>query len=103
MNTSSRLQAASPGTPKPTRSERCNDWNGWNTFDLVVYTDESVTNGTGTGSDEIVVTTDHPSDPQNLRSFAIPTGKWCSFYQTEIKAVVEALQVIQAEEHAQKD
>ena len=74
----------------------------WNTFDLVVYTDRSATSGTETGGGGIVVTTGHPSDPQVLRSFAIPTGKWCSSYQAEMKAVVKALQVIQAEELVQK-
>ena len=74
----------------------------WNTFDLVVYTDGSATSGTGTGGGGIFVTTSHPSDPQVLRYFAIPTGKWCSSYQAEIKAVVKALQVIQAEVHVQK-
>ena len=48
----------------------------WNTFDLVLYTDESATSGTGTGGGGIVVKTGHPSDPQVLRYFAIPTGKW---------------------------
>ena len=75
---------------------------GWNTFDLVVYTNGSATNGTGTGGGGIVVNTSHPSDPQVLRYFAIPTGKWCFFYQAEIKSVVEALKVIQAEVHVQK-
>ena len=75
---------------------------GWNTFDLVLYTNGSATSGTGTGGGEIVVTTGHPSDPQVLRYFAIPTGKWCSSYQAEIKAVVKALQVIQAEVHVQE-
>ena len=74
---------------------------GWNTFDLVVYTDESATSGTGTGGGGIVVTTGHPSDSQVLRYFAIPTGKWCFYYQAEIKAVFKALQVIQAEVHVQ--
>ena len=36
---------------------------GWNTFDLVVYTNGSATSGTGTGGGGIVVTTGHPSDP----------------------------------------
>ena len=67
-----------------------------------MYTDGSATSGTETGGGGIVVTTDHPSDPQVLRYFAIPTGKWCSSYQAEIKAVVKALQVIQAEVHVQK-
>ena len=75
---------------------------GWNTFDLVVYTNGSATSGTGTDGGGIVVTTGHPSDPQVLRYFSIPTGKWCSSYQAEIKAVVKALQVIQAEVHVQK-
>ena len=61
---------------------------GWNTFDLIVYTDGSATSGTGTGGGGYVVTTVHPSDPQVLRYFAILTGKWCSSYQAEIKAVV---------------
>ena len=74
----------------------------WNTFDLVVYTDGSATSGTGTGGGGIIVTTGHPSNPQVLHYFAIPTGKWCSSYQAEIKAVVKALQVIQVEVHVQK-
>ena len=75
---------------------------GWNTFDLVVYTDGSATSGTETGGGGIVVTTGHSSDPQVPRYFALPTGKWCSSYQAEIKAVVKALQVIQAKVHFQK-
>ena len=75
---------------------------GWNTFDLVVYTDESATSGTGTGGWGIVVTTGHPSDPQVFRYFAISTGKRCSSDQAEIKGLVKALQVIQAEVHVQK-
>ena len=75
---------------------------GWNTFDLVLFTDGSATSGTGTGGGEIVVTTGHPSDPQVLRYFAIPTGKWCFSCQAEIKTVVKALQEIQAEVHVQK-
>ena len=67
-----------------------------------MYTDGSATSGTGTGGGGIIVTTGHLSDPQVLRYFAIPTGKWCSSYQVEIKAVVKALQVIQAEVHIQK-
>ena len=64
---------------------------GWNNFDLVVYTDESATTGTGTGNCGIFFTTGHPSDPQVLCSSAILTGKWCFSYQAKIKAVVKAL------------
>ena len=75
---------------------------GWNTFDLVVYTLESATSGTGTGGGGIVVTTGHPSDSQVFRYFAISSGKWCSSNQAEMKAVVKALQLIQVEVHVQK-
>ena len=61
-----------------------------------MYTEGPATKGTGTSGGGIVVTAGHPSDPQVLRYFAIPTGKWCSSYQAEIKAVFKALQGIQA-------
>ena len=67
-----------------------------------MYTDGSATSETGAGGGGIVVITGHPSDPQVFRYFAIPTGKWCSSYQAEIKAVVKAFQVIQVEVHVQK-
>lgn len=36
------------------------------------------------------------------RSFAIPTGRWCSSFQADMKAMVKALEVIQEGEPIQK-
>ncbi|CAI9724992.1 RNA-directed DNA polymerase from mobile element jockey [Octopus vulgaris] len=71
---------------------------GWNAFDLTIYTDGSAFDGNATGGGGVIVTTGHPSDPQIHRSFAIPTGKWCSSFQSELKATKKALQEVLTEE-----
>ena len=46
----------------------------WSSYDLAIYTDGPVKDGSETGGGGILVTTDYQSDHSNHHSYAIPVG-----------------------------
>ena len=72
----------------------------WSSYNLTIYTDGSVKNGTETGGGGILATTGHPRDPIDLHSNAIPASTWCSNIQAEMKVIKK--QIVQAEESPKK-
>ena len=59
----------------------------WSSYDLTIYTDGLVKDGTETGGGGILFSTDRPSDPTNYHSNAMLTGKRCSYFLVEMKAM----------------
>ena len=74
----------------------------WSSYNLTIYTDGTATNSTAIGGGGNLFTAGHPGNPTIHRSYAIPTGTWCSSFQAEMKAIKKALQIIHTEESPQK-
>ena len=63
----------------------------WSSYDLTIYTDGSVTNGTAIGAGGISVTAGHLSNPTIQYSYDIPESTWCSSLQAEMKAIKKGI------------
>ena len=63
----------------------------WAEFDLIIYTDDSTSNGNKNGGAGIVFMKEPLEEVDVIHTVSIPASKWCSFFQAEIKAIAFAL------------
>jgi hypothetical protein len=61
-------------------------------FDWVLYTDGSALEGREMGGAAVVVTKEGPEGRERIEEKVVQAGRWCSSYQAEMVALVEALE-----------
>ena len=65
-------------------------------YDYVVYTDGSAREGRREGGAAAVITVGNFDEPEVVEKIQSPAGKWCSSYQAEMVALIEALKWLEA-------
>ena len=58
----------------------------WSSYDLAIYTDGLVKDGTEIGGGGTLVTTGHPCDPTDNHFYSMPVGTWRPSFQSKKKA-----------------